>query len=191
MKPALRQINFSLHSFGGKPEKIHKNSYIENILSFSKKVLEETGILISLRLWNFNKENRDEAQRGNNEILGILEKEFKLDYKISDVLTLGKGIKICDRLYLNSDYEFKWPDTDESYENANGFCYGMRSHTAILVDGTVVPCCLDGEGIIGLGNIFENSFSDIIGSDRSKAIYNGFSENRAIEDLCKKCQFKI
>lgn len=67
----------------------------------------------------------------------------------------------------------------------------MRTHTAILVDGTVVPCCLDGEGSINLGNIFNDSFNNIINSNRSKAIYSGFSEKTAVEKLCKKCQFKI
>lgn len=191
MKPAIRQINFSLHSFGGNPENIHKNNYIENILSFSKEALKKTDIFISLRLWNFNKKYIDDTQDKNNEILDILEKEFRLDYKISDVLSLGKGVKICNKLYLNSDYEFKWPDADGLYENSKGFCYGMRSHTAILVDGTVVPCCLDGEGVINLGNIYREDFSSIINSSRSKAIYDGFSENTAVEDLCKKCQFKI
>ena len=191
MKPALRQMNFSLHSFGGNLENVHRDNYIKTILSFSKEALEKTDIYISLRLWNFNKEYKDETQNRNNEVLEILEKEFQLNYKIRDVLSPGKGVKICNKLYLNSDYEFKWPDADDLYENTSGFCYGMRSHTAILVDGTVVPCCLDGEGIINLGNIYRDSFIDIINSSRSQAIYNGFSENTAVEELCKKCQFKI
>lgn len=190
-KPALRQINFSLHSFGENPENIHKNNYLQEILFFSRKALEKTEIIISLRLWNFNKKIKDETQKGNNEILQILEKEFKLDYNIADILNPGRGVKISDKLYLNSDYQFKWPDKDDLYENVNGFCYGMRTHTAILVDGTVVPCCLDGEGSINLGNIFNDSFNNIISSSRSKAIYSGFSEKTAVEKLCKKCQFKI
>ncbi|WP_319202386.1 SPASM domain-containing protein [uncultured Ilyobacter sp.] len=190
-KPALRQINFSLHSFGENPENIHKNNYLRDILFFSKKALKNTDIIVSLRLWNYDKKVKDETQKGNNEILQILEKEFKLDYKISHILNPGKGLKITDRLYLNSDYQFKWPDTDDTYEDAAGFCYGMRTHTAILVDGTVVPCCLDGEGTINLGNIFNESFRNIINSEKAKAIYNGFSEKTAVEKLCKKCQFKI
>ena len=127
---------------------------------------------------------------GNRKIIDKIEKYFDLDYKIEDKLVPGRGLKIKDRLYLNTDLEFKWPKLSDKYENEDGFCYGLRTQIGILVDGTVIPCCLDGEGVVNLGNIFEASFKDIIEGKRATAIYDGFSNKKAVEELCKKCTFK-
>ena len=73
---------------------------------------------------------------------------------------------------------------------SKGFCHALRTHAAILVDGTVVPCCLDGEGVINLGNVQEEKFTDIINSERATAIVDGFSRREAVEELCRKCGFR-
>lgn len=93
-------------------------------------------------------------------------------------------------MYLNQDYEFKWPDLLVPEDNRPGFCYGLRNQVAILVDGTVVPCCLDGEGIINLGNIHQTNFSQIIESDRVNNIFNGFSKREVVEEFCRKCGYR-
>ena len=59
-----------------------------------------------------------------------------------------------------------------------------------MVDGTVVPCCLDGEGIINLGNIHTSKFSEIIGSERACNIVKGFKRRETVEELCQKCTFR-
>lgn len=188
---APRQINFSLHSFDGKLESINNKNYLLNILNFTKNSLEKGLTYISLRLWNFNQNDKDSAQqKGNRYILNTIETFFNLDYKIADTLTPGKGLKIKDKLFINSDLEFKWPNLNDDFENEDGFCYGLRNQIAILSNGTVVPCCLDGEGVINLGNIFKESFNDILNSKRVNNIYNGFSNHKAVEIFCKKCQFK-
>ncbi|WP_297488335.1 SPASM domain-containing protein [uncultured Cetobacterium sp.] len=188
---APRQINFSLHSFDGKLESIDNKNYLMNILNFTKNSLEKCHTYISLRLWNFNQNDKDSIQqKGNRYILNTIENFFNLDYKIADILTPGKGLKIKDKLFINSDLEFKWPDLNDDFENEDGFCYGLRNQIAILSNGTVVPCCLDGEGVINLGNIFKESFNDILNSKRVNNIYNGFSNHKAVEIFCKKCQFK-
>lgn len=186
-----RQINFSLHSFDGKLESIDYNNYLDNIMNFTEKSLLKNQTYISLRLWNFNRDDGDSIlQKGNRYILDKIEKKFNLDYKISELLVPGKGLKIVDKLYINSDMEFRWPELSDTHYEEAGFCYGLRNQIAILVDGAVVPCCLDGEGVINLGNVFQESFKNIIESERAQAIYEGFSNNRAVEELCKKCQFK-
>ncbi|MGL4533577.1 MAG: radical SAM/SPASM domain-containing protein [Fusobacteriaceae bacterium] len=188
---APRQINFSLHSFDGNLESIDYNNYLENILFFTEKSLEKNQTYISLRLWNFNKDDKNSLQqKGNNYILDKIEKKFDLKYKISELIVPGKGLKIKDKLYINSDLEFKWPELSDTYYEEKGFCHGLRNQVAILVDGTVVPCCLDGEGVTNLGNVFGESFKSIIESERAKAIYCGFSNYIAVEKLCKKCSFK-
>ena len=187
-KPAFRQINFSLHSFDGNLDKIDENNYIEKVLNFANK---SENIYISLRLWNFHKDNKNKKQMdGNRKILKEIERYFNLDYRIEDKLIPGKGLKIRDKIYLNTDLEFQWPSLKNEIVGENGFCYGLRSQIGILVDGTVIPCCLDGEGVIDLGNIHKISFEEILNGKMLKDIYDGFGNNKVVEELCRRCSFR-
>lgn len=190
-KPALRQINFSLHSFDGNEGVTDKTEYINQILRFIKEAIDRTGMIIALRLWNLEENNvTNQDKKRNNELLTIIEKEFELPFRIQEKVTPGRGIRIGERIFLNQDYQFKWPDLKEIEDDGSGFCYGLRNQVAILVDGTVVPCCLDGEGIMSLGNIKETLFSDIIDGERAANIIEGFSRREAVEELCRKCGYR-
>ncbi|OPZ87814.1 MAG: Antilisterial bacteriocin subtilosin biosynthesis protein AlbA [Firmicutes bacterium ADurb.Bin419] len=190
LKPALRQVNFSLHSFYGN-EGYDKEEYLRDILTFIREVRDKTDVIISLRLWNLEQDNAVNLKtKRNHELLEIIEKEFDLTYKIKEEVTPARGIKIADKVYLNQEYEFMWPDLNEKEDNGAGFCFGLRNQVAVLVDGTVVPCCLDGEGIINLGNINSSRFSEIIESQRAKNIFDGFSRRFAVEELCRKCGYR-
>ena len=191
LKPALRQINFSLHSFDGNEGACNKDEYVNNIISFVKESIATTDTLFSLRLWNLDVDNTTNLQANKNrELLFHIETAFNLPYKIEEEIHPGRGIKICDSVYLNQDHEFQWPDLKIEEDNSPGFCYGLRNQIAILVDGTVVPCCLDGEGVINLGNIHKTTFSKIVQSQRAADIFDGFSRREAVEELCRKCGYR-
>ncbi len=190
-KPALRQLNFSLHSIDANTDFQNKDEYIGNILSFAKEAVNKSDILISLRFWNLIENNVINLDRKRNkEQLEFIEREFNLPYKIQEKMKSGRGIKIADKIYVNQDYQFQWPDIKLEEDNGIGFCYALRSHAAILVDGTVVPCCLDGEGVISLGNINTTRFSKIIESERAGNIVCGFTRREAVEELCRKCGYR-
>ncbi len=189
-KPALRQINFSLHSFDGHEGSENREKYLEDILDFVR-ASRDYSTIISYRLWNLQKDHVTEiAARRNRETLEILENEYNLDYRIEEKVQPGKGVKIASNIYLNQDHEFKWPSLLEPEDEGNGFCHALRSQAAILVDGTVVPCCLDGEGVINLGNVNEKSFTDIVQGERANNIVDGFSRREAVEELCRKCGYR-
>ena len=59
----------------------------------------------------------------------------------------------------------------------------------MLVDGTVAPCCLDHEGDIPLGNLFEQELEEILRSSRARALYDGFSRGKPSEALCRRCGY--
>lgn len=186
----MRQINFSLHSFDGHEGSENREKYLGDILHFVREV-QQHNVIISYRLWNLQKnEVPDIVARRNRETLEMLEREYHLDYLIEERVEPGKGIKIARNIYLNQDHEFRWPSLLAPEDDGKGFCHALRSHAAILVDGTVVPCCLDGEGVIDLGNIHETSFSDIVDSERANRIVEGFSRREAVEELCKKCGYR-
>ena len=189
-KSALRQINFSLHSFDGHEGSENREKYLGDILDFVREA-KEFNTIISYRLWNLQKEHvTDIAARRNRETLEILEKEYELDFKIEEKVQPGKGVKIAHNVYLNQDHEFRWPSLLAPEDEGKGFCHALRSQAAILVDGTVVPCCLDGEGVINLGNVNDKSFTEIVEGERANNIVDGFSRREAVEELCRKCGYR-
>lgn len=189
-KPALRQMNFSLHSFDGHEGSTNREQYLANILSFVREAVDHN-VIISFRLWNLDQDNITNAERSRNrETLAMLEKEFNLDFRIEEKVVPGSGVKIADRIYLNQDHEFQWPSLQAPEDDGKGFCHALRSQAAVLVDGTVVPCCLDGEGVINLGNIHSTPFSEIVESERANNLFYGFSRREAVEELCRKCGYR-
>lgn len=190
-KPALRQINFSLHSFDGHAGSQDKAGYLAQILSFTKEAVASSNLIVSFRLWNLDMDNEVNQQaHKNRELLAMIEEAFGLDYLIEERFKPGTGVKIAERIYLNQDPEFKWPDLKEPEDDGKGFCHGMRNQAGVLIDGTVIPCCLDGEGVIDLGNIRQQPFGDIVNGDRAVKIYEGFSRREAVEELCRKCGYR-
>lgn len=190
-KPALRQMNFSLHSFDGHPGSTDREGYLAEILSFVKEAVASSNIIISFRLWNLDMDNETNLQKKRNrELLAMIEKAFDLDYRIDEQFIPGTGVKIAERIYLNQDPEFDWPDLNASEDDGKGFCYALRNQAGVLIDGTVIPCCLDGEGVINLGNIHEGHFSDIVEGERATKLYDGFSRREAVEELCRKCGYR-
>lgn len=189
-KPALRQISFSLHSEGDHMNEDRKESYVRGIIAFAKEAAAG-GVTISLRLWNLELDNGENAARARNrDILTWIRQEFGLESPIEESWERGKGLKLAERIYLNQDHEFKWPDLAEPEEELRGFCHGLRSQAGVLSDGTVIPCCLDGEGVINLGNLFERPFADIIDGERATRMRDGFSRREVVEELCRKCGYR-
>lgn len=183
-KNALRQINISLHSFEQNDIKyLTQQEYLDDIISTIKELNSKTNIIVSLRLWNLQKESTNVH---NRMIMDTLEREFG----ISNIETnIKNGMKLSDRIYLNQDFEFSWPNISGQEIAKTGRCYGLIQQIGILVDGTVVPCCLDQDGIIDLGNVYEKDFADIVNQQRSNDIINGFKQNKLIEGLCQRCGY--
>ena len=182
---SLRQLNISVHSISQNTE-MNKEVYLSNVLNAVKFIKSKNDIYISYRLWNL----KNIAE--NNENFYVLQR-LADEYKIPNLKELAKQnefVELADRIFLNQDIEFKWPNTNDDDISEKGTCQGLRSQIAILVNGDVVPCCLDQNAEIKLGNIFENSLIEILNFDMSKEIKNGFEEGRVIHNLCKKCEYR-
>ncbi|WP_068785865.1 radical SAM/SPASM domain-containing protein [Paenibacillus phocaensis] len=190
-KPALRQMNFSLHSFDGHEGSTDREGYLRNVLSFVREAVASSELIVSFRLWNLTRDNETNLQRMRNRAtLEIIEQEFNLDYRIEEKVVPGSGVKLAERIYLNQDHEFEWPDLRAPEDDGKGFCHALRNQAGILVDGTVIPCCLDGEGVINLGNVYQTPFSEIVEGERANRLYEGFSRREAVEELCRKCGYR-
>ena len=100
------------------------------------------------------------------------------------------GWRMADNIYLEYDRMFEWPDSEgEERVCEEAFCYALRNQIGVLVDGTVVPCCLDHNGDIPLGNLFDQPLDEILSSPRARAIYDGFTRHEAVEPLCRCCGY--
>lgn len=185
---ALRQVNISLHSFEANEEKVDFEKYINNIIDFVLEATENKNIICSLRLWNLD--TRYSANNTMNiDIFKLLEEEFETNCDLRECLKEKNSFKLRKNVYISMGEKFKWPSLEVEELGERAFCYGLRDQIGILVDGTVVPCCLDSEGNIPLGNIFESDLEEILSSKRATEIYNGFSKRKAVEELCRRCGF--
>jgi len=174
----IRQINVSLHS----ENKLL--TYFVDIFSTCKELSKN--IYISYRLWTLNNYQLDKK---STEVVEKIIDAYKIPTEIVEKLYESESVKIDFNTYVDKDNLFDWPTLHNKYEK-HGFCYGLKTHIGILVDGTVIPCCLDGEGIINLGNIFDESLEDILNKERTKSMMEGFKNNKCTEELCLKCSFK-
>lgn len=186
---ALRQINVSLHSFEANSGINGFYEYFNDVLSFIDEVNKNTDIICSMRLWNLDNRRSKGENSLNENILTLIKSKFDYLDDIKVKLSEDKRIKLRKNLYLNGAEKFNWPDINIDSLGETGFCHGLRDHYGILSDGTVVPCCLDSEGSIALGNIFIEELEEIIMSSRAQNIYEGFSKRKRVEELCKRCGY--
>ncbi len=184
----VHRVNISLHSFEANENKSNLLDYIKNIAEFSIKSAEKNKICL-LRLWNMDSEFTKANNSLNEEILKTLEKEFGLSYTINSVLDKGKNLTVKKFLYIETAEKFQWPEISGEYKNEKCFCHGLRNQIGVLCDGSVIPCCLDHEGDICLGNLFEKSLEEILKSERAVRFYDGFTARKAVEPLCQTCGF--
>ncbi len=176
--PVVRQINLSLHSEN------KKENYLEEIFETVDELKDK---IIIFRFWTMD---NGKMNKQSTEIVDKIKKHYNLSPEIVEKINNEKHIKLRDNLYIDKADEFIWPNLNNDYYNDKGTCYALKDQLAILVDGTVVPCCLDSNGIINLGNIYENSIEEIINSDRYQEMKTNFSNRKACEELCKHCSFK-
>lgn len=168
--PALTRVNISMHSLEALPPE-DRRSKAESMLTAARRLAAEPSVkIVSLRYWD--------SPTAERSLL---------------VLT--------DTINIHKDERFVWPSLGpepatpaDSPIRADfgdrGFCRALRDQAGILLDGTVIPCCLDAEGDISLGSIYESSWDSIMASQRARALYDGFSSRRVVEPLCRTCGFR-
>ena len=175
--PALNKVNISLHAFEANDLQMPFADYLAQCLAFGKAA--EGQKLVSYRLWNSG--GQEEL---NDQILAAVEAKFPGPW-----VQERRGIRIGQRVYLEHGDKFDWPDLSAPDGGERVFCYGLRDQLGVLCDGTVVPCCLDHEGDLALGNLLETPLEQILATPRAQAIYRGFSDGKAAEALCRKCGY--
>ncbi len=182
----IRQMNISLHDAEENipPEKW--SDYLNSVLNFSIKASAKT--YISLRLWN---SSNSESASFNTVFLNEIGKRFTLSTQEIIVKTKDNGLKLADHIFLQQAPRFEWPDEHGTKTQTHKNCYALRDHIAILADGHIVPCCLDADANMKLGNIFTDELSEILLSERAQNLKKGFEQRKVVEPICATCGFMI
>lgn len=170
--PALAQLSISLHAL-----EIEKDDL--NHLTLKQMIRQSSGNRYSLflRIWRFD------------DIESRVKLANLLDIHIENLPF--KRTKIAENLYIDVDETFTWPALNNLFVSNSGYCHSGSKLMAILVDGTVTPCCLDAEGIINLGNLHSTPFEKILNHEHLKSINSAFNQNQCLEELCKHCTYRL
>lgn len=186
---AVRQLNISLNSYNKNSLNMTFDEYISSVLNVcSQKIERYPKPFINLRLWNLD-DICSEAEY-NKLLFKRLSSFFDTPIDAEEIYKDKiKSIRLTQKVLLHFDSYFEWPSLNSTHES-DGTCYGLKSHIGILANGTVVPCCLDGDGIIALGNLNNTPLKDILNSKRATDMIDGFKDAKAVEELCKKCSYK-
>lgn len=190
MNKTIKQINFSINSYNANSHKKSLDEYINPILDFIEyAVSKEQHFFINLRIWNLD-ENQS-AREFNTEVFKRVNERFDSDIDIEDIYkNRPKNIRIARMVFFNFDEYFNWPSLNNKLVSKKGTCYGLDSHFGILSSGNVVPCCLDKDAVVNLGNTNNTRLEDILKSNRVKAIQNGFRKDILVEEFCQKCEYR-
>ena len=184
---SLRQVNISLHSMHKNKGKSLKTleKYMGDIHKSVQILSKNNKPYISYRLWNLKDISQNEE---NIDMLNFLGKAYGIENLVEEAKK-NSFVTLEENVFLNQDVEFSWPDLRQEEIHQNGTCHGLRNQIAILCNGDVVPCCLDQDADIKLGNIFSDELGNIIFSKKSNELIKGFEENKLIHKLCKTCGF--
>lgn len=184
MHKAVKQINFSLSSFysNGDRNKLTLDEYLSKITAFAKKSIEQPKRFVNLRLWNIGNERYNDF---NRNVETILIREFGEGIDFDD-----KKTRLAPYTMLVKDTMFSWPDIDKAELANTGSCHAIKGQLGFLVDGVVVPCCLDAKGVMRLGDIKTASIDEILNSKRAIEMKRGFEQSILIEKMCRTCGFR-
>ncbi|MBQ8005769.1 MAG: SPASM domain-containing protein [Clostridia bacterium] len=196
----LKTVCISLHSFEGNSMgnmvMLKLKKYLEGCITAAEK-LAKSGKFVVLRLWNLDGDSKKKSQNSlNGAILKELEKAFPPSRE--EWVKNHRGVRIATHIFIEWGERFDWPDITEAPIEVEPFaseygsdkCQALLTQIGILCDGTVVPCCLDRNGDIPLGNIFESSLDEILSGQRAKKMKEAMEHHRFIEPLCHTCGFR-
>lgn len=174
--PYKMQVSLHSHEGNGKGD---LEQYIGEAMRFAIDAASK-GVIMVLRLWNQGGYDKE-----NERLLDIVAEYLPRPWQ-----ECQNGWRLADNIFIEYGRMFEWPEVENSEKGEErAFCYALRNQIGVLVDGTVVPCCLDSAGALALGNLFEQNLEEILASPRAKAIYDGFTQHKAVEPLCRHCGY--
>lgn len=170
------KVQLSLHSHESNARG-ELSSYMEEVMNFATQAAAK-GTCVVLRLWN-----QGGMDKENEQVMDYIAEYVPRPWK-----ERPDGFRLCDNLYLEFDRKFEWPSANALSAKREVFCKALLKQIGVLSDGSLVPCCLDHNGDVVLGNLFHQSLEEILSSPRAQAMIEGFQHHTATEALCQNCE---
>ncbi|EMH44146.1 hypothetical protein HMPREF1431_00288 [Helicobacter pylori GAMchJs106B] len=187
LQDAIYQISISLDAGLDNHNKLNQHRYIQKILEFCRYKCEKNSeVFLNLRIQDST------LEKHQNLIKPFLE-SFEC-VSLETLKSQGRA-RLFKKSFLNIQKTFKWPNLNApnplNQESKTPYCYGLIKQIAILSDGVVVPCCMDTQAYISLGNLNHTPLKDILKSQKAMAIKTHFLKGEALELLCKNCSYPL
>ncbi|WP_025452548.1 radical SAM/SPASM domain-containing protein [Helicobacter pylori] len=187
LQDAIYQISISLDAGLDNHNKLNQHRYIQKILEFCRYKCEKNSeVFLNLRI-------QDSTLEKHQNLI----KPFLESFECVSLETLkSQGrIRLFKKSFLNIQKTFKWPDLNApnplNQKSKIPYCYGLIKQIAILSNGVVVPCCMDTQANINLGDLNHMPLKDILNSQKAMAIKTHFLKGEALELLCKNCSYPL
>ncbi len=182
LHPAIRQINFSLSSYFANTNKADNlESYMRHIMDFCELSIGAPKRFVNLRLWNIG---NDSYGVFNTDIERILKERFGVG------AFSAKKTRLAPYTLLVKDKMFEWPSLSKEALSSVGSCLAISGQIGFLANGRVVPCCLDANADMELGDMKVQSIDEALNSDKAQRMLRGFKENILLEKMCQTCGFR-
>ncbi len=186
LRPAVAQVNFSVHSFAANFPDGDIGPYLEKIFAFTRRALDvRPDLYVNYRLWNL--EEPDSSR--NDGVFARVERAFGVALNRNVDVRRSKARRVRGRVSLHFDSRFDWPSLDAPVRAERGTCRALSRQLGVLSDGTVVPCCLDKEGKLPLGDARLQPLEEVLAGERARRMAEGFRRGRLVEELCRRCTF--
>ncbi|MGL2390909.1 radical SAM/SPASM domain-containing protein [Helicobacter pylori] len=187
LQDAIYQISISLDAGLDHHNKLNQHRYIQKILEFCRYKFEKNSeVFLNLRIQDGT------LDKHQNLIKPFLE-SFEC-VSLEGLKSQGR-VRLFKKSFLNIQKTFKWPNLNApnplNQKSKIPYCYGLIKQVAILSNGVVVPCCMDTQAHINLGNLNHMPLKDILNSQKSIAIKTHFLNGEALELLCKNCSYPL
>lgn len=180
--PALRKVSVSLHSFEAN-EAGDFRAYLTGCTDFARAAMT-AGVLTDFRLWNLDGAQTKGLHDRNDEILAHLHAAFSEPWQRNTW-----GWRLAKGVFVSFGERFDWPDAQAADRGTLGRCRALSDQLAVLSDGTVVPCCLDHEGTLALGNLLRQDLPEILSAPLARTIREGFEKGIRAAPLCRHCGY--
>ncbi|PUB99536.1 radical SAM protein [Helicobacter pylori] len=187
LQDAIYQISISLDAGLDHHNKINQHRYIQKILEFCRYKCEKNSeVFLNLRIQDST------LEKHQNLIKPFLE-SFEC-VSLETLISQGRA-RLFKKSFLNIQKTFKWPNLNAqnplNQESKIPYCYGLIKQIAILSNGVVVPCCMDTQAHINLGDLNHMPLKDILKSQKAMAIKTHFLKGEALELLCQNCSYPL
>jgi radical SAM protein with 4Fe4S-binding SPASM domain len=175
------QAVYQQYRVGGKLETVLDG--MRNIISWKKKLgLKHPLLEMQFIVFGTNESEIDAMKKLKHEI-----KADVLTMKTAQIYDYENGSPLFTSIEKLSRYKKNDDGTFSIKNKLANHCWRMWSGAVVTEDGNVLPCCFDKDAKHVMGNIKEQTLTEIWNGEKYKTFRTKISESRSKIEMCKNC----